>query len=309
MPCHHGRCERNSCCDISDVEVVVSPYCADSLQDQARHVARRPSPQPLEAFPSVFITRGLTRRICNQPVCMRGSNGYARSGAHRSDGEVMVFRNREEAGRLLAAKLESYRDDPSGLILALPRGGVAIGYELSLALHLPLDVFITRKLSAPDNPEYAIGALSETGAIYLNPDAVEAFQLSHAELDALIKGAREEISRRQERYRNGLPLAAVTDRTVILVDDGIATGATFFATIEAISELSPRRLVAAIPVAPQDSLAPIRSRVDDLIVLATPDPFMAVGHHYRSFAQVEDAEVLEYLSAAKQSRPAHVFPR
>jgi len=221
----------------------------------------------------------------------------------------MVFRDREEAGRLLAAKLESYRDDPSGLILALPRGGVAVGYELSLALHLPLDVFITRKLTAPDNPEYAIGALSETGAIYLNPDAVEAFQLSHAELDALIKGAREEISRRQQRYRNGLPLAAMADRTVILVDDGIATGATFFATIEAISELSPRRLVAAIPVAPQDSIAPVRSRVDDLIVLATPDPFMAVGHHYRSFAQVDDAEVLEYLSAAKQSRPAHVFPR
>lgn len=217
----------------------------------------------------------------------------------------MIFRDRKEAGKLLATKLESYRDDPSGLILALPRGGVAIGYELSLALHLPLDVFITRKLGAPDNPEYALGALSETGAIYLNPDAVEVFQLSHADLDALLKEAREEISRRQQAYRKGLALPTLTDRTVILVDDGIATGATFFATIEAISELSPRRLVAAIPVAPQDNIAPVRSRVDELIVLATPEPFIAVGHHYQSFAQVDDNEVLEYLQAAKQTRAEH----
>jgi Predicted phosphoribosyltransferases len=214
----------------------------------------------------------------------------------------VVFRDREDAGRLLAAKLGAYRDNPGGLILALPRGGVAIGYELSRALHLPLDVFITRKLSTPDNPEYAIGALSETGAVYLNPDAVEAFRLSPANLNALIGHAREEITRRQERYRNGAPLAAVTGRTIILVDDGMATGATFFATIEAITELSPRRLVAAVPVAPEDNVDPVRSRVDEFIVLTTPAPFFAVGQHYQCFAQVDDAEVLEYLHAAQQAR-------
>jgi len=214
----------------------------------------------------------------------------------------VVFRDREDAGRLLAAKLGAYRDNPGGLILALPRGGVAIGYELSRALHLPLDVFITRKLSTPDNPEYAIGALSETGAVYLNPDAVEAFRLSPANLNGLIGHAREEITRRQERYRNGAPLAAVTGRTIILVDDGMATGATFFATIEAITELSPRRLVAAVPVAPEDNVDPVRSRVDEFIVLTTPAPFFAVGHHYQCFAQVDDAEVLEYLHAAQQAR-------
>ena len=214
----------------------------------------------------------------------------------------MVFRDREDAGRLLAAKLGAYRDNPGGLILALPRGGVAIGYELSRALHLPLDVFITRKLSTPDNPEYAIGALSETGAVYLNPDAVEAFRLSPANLNALIGHAREEITRRQQRYRNGVPLADVTGRTIILVDDGIATGATFFATIEAITELSPRRLVAAVPVAPEDNVDPVRRRVDEFIVLSTPDPFIAVGHHYQCFAQVNDTEVLEYLNAAQQAR-------
>jgi putative phosphoribosyl transferase len=218
----------------------------------------------------------------------------------------MPFRNREEAGRLLASKLDSYRDDSSGLILALPRGGVAVGYEISLALHLPLDVVIARKLGAPDNPEYALGALSETGSLYLNPEALEAFPLTQAELDALIAVAREEMSRRQQLYRQGAPLPSVTGRTVILVDDGIATGATFFSTIEAISALSPRRLVAAIPVAPQESLSALHSRVDELVVLATPEPFLAVGHHYHAFPQVDDAEVLAYLKAAKQS--LHVSP-
>ena len=218
----------------------------------------------------------------------------------------MVFRDREEAGRLLAAKLEPYRNDPCGLILALPRGGVAVAYELSRTLHFPLDVFITRKLSTPDDPEYAIGALSETGAVYLNPDAVEAFHLSHADLNSLLGSAREEISRRRERYRNGMPLAAVTGKTVILVDDGMATGATFFATIEAITELSPRRLIGCVPVAPLDNVGPARSRVDEFIALATPEPFIAVGHHYQCFTQVNDDEVLEYLNAAKQARPGQV---
>jgi putative phosphoribosyl transferase len=218
----------------------------------------------------------------------------------------VVFRDREEAGRLLAARLESYRNDPNALILALPRGGVAVAYELSRSLHLPLDVFITRKLSTPDNPEYAIGALSETGAVYLNPDAVEAFQLSHADLNALLGNAREEISRRRQRYRNGTALPSITGKTVILVDDGMATGATFFATIEAITELSPRRLIAAVPVAPEDNAARARGRVDEFIVLATPEPFIAVGHHYQCFTQVNDDEVLEYLTGAKHARPAHV---
>jgi putative phosphoribosyl transferase len=213
-----------------------------------------------------------------------------------------MFQNRVEAGRLLASKLGSYRDDPSGLILALPRGGAAVGYEISLALRLPLNLFITRKLSTPDNPEYAIGALSETGAIYLNPDAVEAFHLSHGDLEEFISDERQEIVRRQRLYRNGLPLPALTDRTVVLVDDGIATGATFFATIEAVTELSPRCIVAAVPVAPRDTIARVRCVVDELVVLAMPDPFIAVGHYYETFAQVDDAQVLAYLQAARQAQ-------
>lgn len=212
----------------------------------------------------------------------------------------MIFQNREEAGRLLAAKLAPYRGDPNGLILALPRGGVAVGYELSLALHMPLNVFITRKLSMPDNPEYAVGALSETGAIYINPDAVDALRLSHDDLERLMQAQQPEVTRRRVLYRQGRALPALAGRTVILVDDGIATGATFFATIEAIAELSPRRIVAAIPVAPCDTIARVRRAVDELIVLATPDPFTSVGAAYEHFTQVDDAEVLAYLQAARR---------
>jgi len=214
----------------------------------------------------------------------------------------MIFRDRIEAGQLLARELDSYRDDPRGVILALPRGGVVVGYELGLALRMPLDVFITQKLSTADNPEYALGALSETGAIYLNPDAVDMFSFSHDEIESMIQAQRPEVARRRVLYRQGRALPTLVDRTVILVDDGIATGATFFATIEAITELSPRRIVAAIPVAPRDTIVRVRRAVDELIVLATPEPFVAVGHYYENFTQVEDGQVLALLKAAQNAQ-------
>lgn len=213
----------------------------------------------------------------------------------------MVFKNREEAGRQLAAKLQKYRNAADGVILALPRGGVAVGYQLSLALHLPLDVFITRKLGAPGNPEYALGALAETGNIYLNPDAVAEFRLSHEEMDAIVSNQRREIHRRQQLYRQGRHPLPLKDRLVIVVDDGVATGATFFASIEAIRQQQPMRLVAAIPVGPPETIERARSQVDELVVLATPDPFWAVGNHYVDFTQVEDRDVLQYLNLADES--------
>ena len=213
----------------------------------------------------------------------------------------MVFQNREEAGRRLAVELMRYREDPDGVILALPRGGVAVGYQLSLALHLPLDVFITRKLGAPDNPEYALGAVGETGTVYLNPTAVAEFYLSRAEVQDLVKGQQKEIVRRQNLYRQGRKMPTVTDRTVILVDDGIATGSTFFASVEAIRHLKPRRLIGAIPVGPVDTIAEGRKRVDELVVLATPVPFWAVGNHYVDFTQVDDRDVVEYLNLAEEA--------
>jgi len=212
-----------------------------------------------------------------------------------------VFRNREEAGLLLAKRLGAYRDDPSCLILALPRGGVAVGYSLSLALRLPLDVFITRKLGAPEQPEYAIGAVTETGSVFLNPEAqavLRAFSSSTAYLEKAIRAQQDEIARRQVLYRQGRPLPVLTDRTVLLVDDGIATGATFLASVESLRGLGVKRLVAAIPVGPRDTLSRVREEVDKLVVLITPEPFFAVGNHYEDFTQVEDAGVIRYLAAA-----------
>lgn len=215
----------------------------------------------------------------------------------------MIFQNREEAGRQLAAKLQAYREHPAGVILALPRGGVAVGYQVSLALHLPLDVFITRKIGAPENPEYALGAVSESGNIYLNPEAVAAFGLSREDEDLkdIVRVQQREISRRQQLYRQGRHPLPLKDRVVIVVDDGIATGATFFASVEAIRQQTPKHLVAAIPVGPARTIAKARRVVDELVVLATPEPFWAVGNHYVNFTQVEDREVLEYLDLADES--------
>jgi putative phosphoribosyl transferase len=213
----------------------------------------------------------------------------------------MEFRNREEAGRHLADKLRHYRDAADGVILALPRGGVAVGFQLSIALHLPLDVFITRKIGAPENPEYALGAVSETGNIYLNPVAMAEFRLSQNDIKAIVATQRQEIGRRQQLYRQGRHPLPLKDRIVILVDDGIATGSTFFASLEGIRTQDPKHLVAAIPVGPAETIAKARSLVDELVVLATPEPFWAVGNHYVDFTQVEDRDVLEYLNLADES--------
>jgi putative phosphoribosyl transferase len=218
-----------------------------------------------------------------------------------NESRCTMFRNREEAGRILADELSHYRNDPTALILALPRGGVAVGYQLSLALHVPLDVFITRKIGAPDNPEYAIGAVAETGSHSLNHEAVSSCGLSRHELDRLIHVQEQEIARRKELYRQGRPLTQLTGRTVLLVDDGIATGSTFMASARAIRSLQPRRLVGVIPVGPASTIREVRSYVDELVVLMTPEPFYAVGNFFTDFTQVEDRDVIQYLNLAEEA--------
>jgi putative phosphoribosyl transferase len=194
-----------------------------------------------------------------------------------------------------------HRDDPGGLILALPRGGVAVGYQLSLALHLPLDVFITRKIGAPGNPEYAMGAVAEAGSRYVNQEVVDALGVSRHELERLIQAQEEEIVRRKDSYRQGRLLPQLTGRTVFLVDDGIATGSTFMASARAIRSLQPRRLIGVIPVGPSSTIREIRTHVDELAVLMTPDPFEAVGNFFMDFTQVEDRLVMEYLHLAEEA--------
>lgn len=212
-----------------------------------------------------------------------------------------MFENREEAGRRFVERLIRYRGDPTAIILALPRGGVAVGYQLSRGLQLPLDVFIARKLGAPDNPEYALGAVGETGTIYLNLDALAVYNLSGDDMEGLAQAQQREVARRQDLYRQGRRLPTLTDRVVILVDDGIATGSTFFAAIQSIRHLKPGRLIGAIPVGPIETIREARTQVDELVILATPDPFWAVGNHYVDFAQIKDADVVEYLKLAEEA--------
>lgn len=216
-----------------------------------------------------------------------------------------MFRNREEAGERLAAHLGDYRNDASTLILALPRGGVAVGYPLSLVLNAPLDLLITRKIGAPGNPEYALGAISETGALFWNQQAVASFSLTPLDLEEAARVGKEEIARRVGLYRQGRPLPSVTDRTIILVDDGLATGATFLASIAAIRRLNPRHIVGAIPVGPQETIRELRRQVDRLVVLMTPEPFYAVGDFYADFTQVEDRDVLHYMQLAQAALAAY----
>ena len=212
-----------------------------------------------------------------------------------------MFKNREEAGELLAQELIQFRKDPSAILLALPRGGVAVAYQLSLALHLALDVLITRKIGAPGNPEYALGAVSETGAVYWNREALLGLSLTERQLSAAVQAQQKEVTRRVALYRQGRPFPDLNDRTVILVDDGLATGATFFASVATARQGNPRRVIGAIPVGPRSTVEEARKLVDQLIVLRVPDPFYAVGNFYRDFEQVEDRGVLQYLNLAEEA--------
>lgn len=216
-----------------------------------------------------------------------------------------LFESREEAGLLLAERLVKYASDPSAIILSLPRGGVTVGYAMSQRLHLPLDVFITRKLGAPENPEYALGAVTEAGSVFLNPETHIHLKRSvslRRHLEEAIATQQHEISRRQVLYRKGQPLPALADRTVLLVDDGIATGATFLASTEAVRQMHPKRIVAAIPVGPADTVDHLSHLVEELVVLQTPAFFFAVGNHYANFAQVDDSQVLHYLELAAKAQ-------
>lgn len=161
-----------------------------------------------------------------------------------------MFKNREEAGELLVQELAAFRNDSSAILLALPRGGVVVAFQLSLALHLPLDVLITRKIGAPGNPEYALGAVSETGAVYWNREALSGLALTDRDLTAAVHAQQQEVARRVALYRQGRLFPPLKDRTVILVDDGLATGATFFASVATARQAHPRRVIGAVPVGP-----------------------------------------------------------
>lgn len=218
----------------------------------------------------------------------------------------MRFRDRRAAGRLLATRLIRYADQPDVIVLALPRGGVPVGYEVALALHAPLDVFLVRKLGAPGQKELALGAIASGGVRVLNPDVVEGLAISPQEIDQIAAAEGLELARRAQVYRDDLPAMIVEDRTVILVDDGLATGATMRAALVALRQEQPRRLVAAVPVAPPASCWTLSAIADEAICLETPEPFYGVGLWYGDFAPTSDDEVRDLLRLAAERT---LFPR
>ncbi len=212
----------------------------------------------------------------------------------------MLFRDRTDAGQALAEKLKQYADRPDVLVLALPRGGVPVGYEIARALHAPLDVFLVRKLGLPGHEELAMGAIATGGVRVLNQDVVRPLQIPDEIIDMVASQELHELERRERVYRGDRPPPAVRGRTVILVDDGLATGSSMRAAVAALRQQGPARIVVAVPVGAAETCAEIRAQADDVICACTPDPFYAVGLWYRDFSQTTDDEVRELLERAAE---------
>ena len=219
----------------------------------------------------------------------------------------LPFRDRRQAGRVLAEKLERYRGCPNLLVLALPRGGVAVGFEVAHALNAPLDVFIVRKLGFPGQEEFAMGAIASGGVRVMNPMA--GLEVSPRELAAVVAREEEELVRRELLYRGDRPAVSVAGRTVIVVDDGLATGSTMRAAVTAIRQQHPERLVVAVPVGAEETCRVLRTDADadEVVCAAMPYPFRAVGLWYSEFPQATDEEVHELLAQARRehARTAH----
>ena len=209
------------------------------------------------------------------------------------------FHDRPHAGRVLAGKLERYRDSPGLLVLALPRGGVTVGQEVARALQAPLDVFVVRKLGFPGNEEYAMGAIASGGIRTMNQLAGR--MVTPAEVSAVLQRQQAELARREHVYRRRRPPLSMCGRTVIVVDDGLANGSTMRGALLAIRQRHPLHLVAATPVGAADKCESLRDDADDVVCAATPAPFNAVGHWYRDFPQASDNQVVSCLRTAAAS--------
>lgn len=211
---------------------------------------------------------------------------------------ITRFRDRVDAGRVLARKLDRYRGRPDLLVLALPRGGVPVAFEVARELGAPLDVFVVRKLGMPGHEEYAIGAIASGGVRIINEEAITAFGVTDDEIEAVTAAESAELERRERRYRDGRPPPEIAGKTVILVDDGLATGSTMRAAVEALREEGPARLVVAVPTAAPETCHEIGRLVDDMVCAMTPEPFYAVGLWYDDFGQTTDEEVHDLLALA-----------
>ena len=215
-----------------------------------------------------------------------------------------LFADRRQAGRALAQALGQFGGRPDVIVLALPRGGVPVGFEVARALSAPLDVFLVRKLGVPGHEELAMGALASGGLIVMNEDVVTALGIGEADLVAVAEAEARELARREQAYRQGLPPLDVAGRVVILVDDGLATGCTMRAAVAALRELGPARILVAAPVGAVDACDLLVREADDVVCLHTPEDFAAVGLWYGRFEQTSDDEVRALLAQAAANSPA-----
>ena len=220
----------------------------------------------------------------------------------------MLFRDRADAGRHLLSRLGAYQGRPDVVVLGLPRGGIPVGYEVARGLGAPLDVFVVRKLGVPGQEELAMGAIATGGVRVVNRDVVDALHIAPDVLDRAAAQELRELERRERSYRGDRPEPRVEGRTVILVDDGLATGSTMRAAVQALRQQRPARIVVAVPVAASATCEELRREVEDVVCFATPEPFMAVGRFYDDFSQTTDEEVHDLLASARAddeaARPA-----
>jgi putative phosphoribosyl transferase len=220
----------------------------------------------------------------------------------------MLFEDRSAAGQLLAEKLATYANRPDVLVLALPRGGVPVAFEVAKALNVPLDVFLVRKLGVPGHEELAMGALAKlpgtefAGVQVLNDDVVRATSLSDKVIDQVVAKEQQELERRERLYRDDRPLPRLRDRTVILVDDGLATGATMRAAVMALRQQQPARIIVAVPISSPRTCSQLKAEVDEIICVRTPQPFYSVGLWYNNFSQTTDAEVRDLLNQVERQQ-------
>ena len=214
-----------------------------------------------------------------------------------------LFTDRRHAGRVLAAALHDYAGRPDLLVLAIPRGGVPVGYEVARALQAPLDVLVVRKLGLPGQEEYAMGAIASGGLQVFNEEALSRLARPDAAVAEVVDAERHELDRRERLYRAGRQAADVHGRTVILVDDGLATGSSMLVALRSVRARHPARLVVAVPTASADSCERLRREADDVVCASTPEPFGAVGYWYEDFSQTGDEEVCALLRDARLPVP------
>jgi putative phosphoribosyl transferase len=226
-------------------------------------------------------------------------------GLHVMGGMPVRFLDRRDAGRQLAPQLEEYVTDPSVLVLGLPRGGVPVAYEVALALRAPLDVFVVRKLGVLGHRELAMGAIASGGLRVINLDVIEALGILPAEVESVAASELLELERQQRIYRGITPIPELSGRTIIVVDDGLATGSTMRAAVGALRQSNAGRIIVAVPVAAAETLRKLREEADGVVCLTSPPDFHAVSNWYEDFSQTSDEEVRKLLEAdTAMSRPA-----